>query len=79
MSAAEANDASQSAIANIEKESLGATKLRSDVVSLYRGGQYHLYRYQAYTDVRAVFAPEFAVAFFGGDPDNYTYPKYCSI
>lgn len=76
MSAAEANDARQSAIANIEKESLGATKLRSDVVSLYRGGQYHLYRYRAYTDVRVVFAPEFAVAFFGGDPDNYRYPKY---
>lgn len=76
MTAAEANDARQAEIASIEKESLAATKLRSDVVSLYRGGQFHLYRYQAYTDVRVVFAPEFAVAFFGGDPDNYSYPKY---
>ena len=76
MRAAEANDARQAQIATIEEESLAATKLRSDVVTLYRGGQYHLYRYQAYTDVRLVFAPEFAVAFFGGDPDNYSYPKY---
>lgn len=76
MTAAEANDARQAEIAAIEKESLAATKLRSDVVTLYRGGQYHLYRYKTYTDVRVVFAPEFAVAFFGGDPDNFTYPKY---
>ncbi len=76
MTAAEANDARQAAIAAIESESLAATNLRSDVVTLYRGGQYHLYRYKTYTDVRVVFAPEFAVAFFGGDIDNFTYPKY---
>ncbi len=60
----------------IEKESLAATGLRSDVVTLYRGGQYHLYRYKKYTDVRLVFAPEFDVAFFGGDPDNFNYPRF---
>ena len=76
MTAAEANAVRQAEIAVIEKESLAATQLRSDVVTLYRGGQYHLYRYKKYTDVRVVFAPEFAVAFFGGDPDNFTYPKY---
>ncbi len=76
MTAAESTAARQAEISAIEKYSLGKTKLRSDVVTLYRGGQYHLYRYKTYTDVRVVFAPEFAIAFFGGDPDNFTYPKY---
>ena len=60
----------------IEKESLDKTGLRSDVVTLYQGGQYHLYRYKKYTDVRLVFAPEKDIAFFGGDPDNFEYPRY---
>lgn len=76
MSIAQANDARRAAIASIEKESLAATGMRSDVVTLYKGAQYHLYRYKKYTDVRLVFAPEFDVAFFGGDPDNFTYPRY---
>jgi hypothetical protein len=63
-------------IAKIEKESLDSTGLRSDVVTLYSGGEYWLYRYQKYTDVRLVFAPEQTIAFFGGDPDNFTYPRY---
>ena len=60
----------------IEKESLDKTGLRSDVVTLFQGGLYHLYRYKKYTDVRLVFAPEKDIAFFGGDPDNFEYPRY---
>jgi len=63
-------------IAAIESESLKATGLRSDVITLYQGGEYWLYRYKKYTDVRIVFAPEQQTAFFGGDPDNFTYPRY---
>jgi hypothetical protein len=62
--------------AEIEKESLAKTGLRSDVVTLYQGGAYHLYRFKKYTDIRLVFAPEQGVAFFGGDPDNFEYPRY---
>ncbi len=72
----EANDARNAAIGKIEKESLDATGLRSDVVSLYEGGEYWLYRYKKYTDIRLVFAPERQAAFYGGDPDNFTYPRY---
>jgi Peptidase S46 len=74
--AQEANAARRATIANIEKESSEKTGLRSDVITLYQGGQYNLYRYKKYTDVRLVFAPEFAIAFFGGDPDNFTFPRY---
>jgi hypothetical protein len=76
MTDADAEAARRRAIADIEKESLDRTGLRSDVVKLYQGGQYHLYRYKTYTDVRLVFAPEFDIAFFGGDPDNFEYPRY---
>ena len=60
----------------IEKESLDQTGLRSNVIMLYNGGAYHLYRYKKYTDVRLVFAPEKEAAFFGGDPDNFEFPRY---
>src|SRR5438034_1030697 len=63
-------------IASIEGESTKATGLRSDVVTLYQGGQYNLYRYKKYTDVRLVFVPEFQAAFFGGDPDNFNFPRF---
>jgi hypothetical protein len=76
MTPAQANAARRAVMAKIEKESLDRTKLRSDVVALYGGGKYHLYRYKKYTDVRLVFAPERAVASFGGDVDNFEYPRF---
>jgi hypothetical protein len=72
----DAHEQRKAEMARIEKESLEATGLRSDVITLYGGGQYHLYRAKKYTDVRLVFAPESQIAFFGGDPDNFTYPRY---
>ncbi len=76
MKPADAFAARRAVMAKIEKESLDKTGLRSDVVTLYNGGQYHLYRYKKYTDVRLVFAPEKATASFGGDVDNFEYPRY---
>ena len=77
MTSQEASKARQATMGLIEKESLDATGLRSDVVTLYGGGRYHLYRYKKYTDVRLVWAPEAGSAFFGGDADNFEYPRYC--
>jgi len=76
MSEAEALKARRAEIAKIEKESLDKTGLRSNVISLYHGGEYWLYRYKKYTDVRLVMAPERQAAYFGGDSDNFTYPRY---
>ncbi|HEX4000602.1 MAG TPA: S46 family peptidase [Pirellulales bacterium] len=76
MNPAAAHEARQAAINTIQKESFDATGLRSDVVTLYHGAVYQLYRYKRYTDVRLVFAPEQSIAFFGGDPDNFEYPRY---
>src|SRR6185312_2242726 len=76
MDDAAANVARRGAMAKIEKDSLDKTGLRSDVVTLYQGGKYALYTTKKYTDVRLVFAPEFDIAFFGGDPDNFEYPRY---
>lgn len=66
----------QAAMNTIEKECVDRHGGACSVVTLYSGALYHLYRYKKYTDVRLVFAPEEAIAFFGGDPDNFTYPRY---
>jgi hypothetical protein len=76
MSAAEAGQAQRAAMSQVEKDCATATGLRCDVVVFYSGQVYNLYKYKKYTDVRLVFAPEFDIAFFGGDPDNFTYPRY---
>jgi hypothetical protein len=75
--AAEGNRRRKANMARIEKECTERTGLRCEVVTLYSGGWYHLYEYKKYDDVRLVFAPETDIAFFGGDPDNFTYPRYC--
>ena len=77
MSSAETLAARRAAIAAIEKDAQAATDLEAETVTLYQGGQYHLYLYKKFTDVRLVFAPEFDAAFYGGDPDNFTFPRYC--
>jgi hypothetical protein len=74
---AQANEQRKGAIARMESECGSRTGNRCDVVTLYAGGEYHLYEYKKYTDVRLVFAPEVDIAAFGGDPDNFTYPRYC--
>jgi len=75
MSDAEGGKAQRTEMSNIEKE-CSVNGLRCDVVTLYSGALYHLYKYKKYDDVRLVFAPEFDIAFFGGDPDNFEYPRY---
>jgi len=74
---ADANKMRKASIARIEKDCVASTKNRCDVVTLYSGGEYSLYQYKKYTDVRLVFAPEYKIAQFGGDPDNFTYPRFC--
>lgn len=72
----QANEQRRAAITAIEKESTEKTGLRSDVISFYSGGEYWLYRFKKYTDVRLVFAPEEQIASFGGDYDNFTFPRH---
>jgi peptidase S46-like protein len=74
--ATEAVDQRRVATAAIERESTAQTGLRSDVVALYNGGEYWLYRFKKYTDLRIVFSPEEQIGFFGGNYDNFTYPRY---
>src|SRR5437899_1860344 len=76
MSDQEAGEARKAATARIEKECADRTGNRCDVIALYQGAEYQLYTYKKYTDVRLVFAPEQETAFFGGDPDNFTFPRH---
>ncbi len=76
MTPVEAADARGKVIAALEKETTEKAGLRGVVVTLYSGGMYHLYKYKLFNDVRLVFAPEYLIAFFGGDKDNFTYPRY---
>ena len=75
-SSAEANDARRQTMSTIEKEAHERTGLKCEMVTLYQGGAYHLYCYRTFTDVRLVMAPEKDIAFFGGDPDNFEYPRF---
>ena len=76
MSDKEAREARKAAITRIENDCNASSGLRCNVVTLYQGGEFQLYRYKKYTDVRLVFAPEQEIAFFGGDPDNFTFPRH---
>jgi len=74
---AEAGAARRQELTRIEDEAKERTGLHTEVVTLYQGGRYHLYSYKRFTDVRLVFAPETDIAFFGGDNDNFEYPRHC--
>ena len=70
------NEVQKATLAAIEKECATSDDVRCEVVSLYRGGKYDLYKYARFQDIRLVMAPEDAIAFFGGDPDNFMFPRY---
>jgi hypothetical protein len=76
MNAEQALKAREAEIAAIENECKDKTGLKPEVVNLYHGGEYWLYRYQKYTDIRLVMAPERPAAYYGGDADNFTFPRY---
>src|SRR5581483_6162511 len=71
-----ANAALRAETAKLQQSCGSDPSVRCDLVSLYHGGIYDLYRYKRYNDVRLVFAPEFSIAFFGGDPDNFNFPRF---
>ncbi|MEZ5499781.1 MAG: S46 family peptidase [Steroidobacteraceae bacterium] len=84
MAAGAANDARKKRLTELESDcertppdpaSGGST--RCEAVTLYQGGQYYIYKYRRYDDVRLVFAPEEGIAAFGGDPDNFQFPRWC--
>ncbi|HEX6638823.1 MAG TPA: S46 family peptidase [Steroidobacteraceae bacterium] len=72
-----ANEARKTTLTQLEGACERATKRKCQAVTLYEGGQYWMYQYQRYTDVRIVFAPEDDIAAFGGDPDNFQFPRWC--
>ena len=72
-----ANEARKRTLTALEQECEKTSGQKCQSVSLYNGGQYFLYRYQRYTDIRLVFAPEAGIAAFGGDPDNFQFPRWC--
>src|SRR6185369_4777403 len=73
---AQSSEQRKAVMADIEKDCVAKTSLKCEVISFYSGGEYWLYRFKKYTDLRIVFAPEEQTAFFGGDYDNFTYPRY---
>ncbi|MDH3524233.1 MAG: S46 family peptidase [Acidobacteriota bacterium] len=73
---AAANEARKAALSRLESECEEAGELSCESVDLYHGGQYYLYKYRRYDDVRLVFAPELPIAAFGGDPDNFNFPRW---
>jgi len=76
LSGGEFFEAIKGEMSQIEKECATSESIRCDVVTLFGGGRYNLYRYRRFQDLRLVFAPEFSTAFFGGDPDNFMFPRY---
>ncbi|MDH4073442.1 MAG: S46 family peptidase, partial [Gammaproteobacteria bacterium] len=78
LSDAEANNARKAELTRLESacESASGGELRCEAVTLYNGGQYFIYKYKRYDDVRLVFAPELDIAAFGGDPDNFNFPRW---
>ncbi|HEY6644588.1 S46 family peptidase [Povalibacter sp.] len=79
-----ANEVRKQTLSKLEAECTAASKknrttgpLECESVSLYQGGEYHLYKYKRYDDVRMVFAPHDSIAAFGGDPDNFNFPRWC--
>jgi hypothetical protein len=78
-----ANEVRKRTLTRLEQDCEEASKkaasgpLKCESVDLYEGGQYFLYKYKRYDDVRLVFAPEVGIAAFGGDPDNFQFPRYC--
>ncbi len=76
MTVSQAAEARNKAVAELEREAPAGSGIRYQVVNLYSGSMYHLYKYKTYDDVRLVFAPENLIAFFGGDQDNFTYPRF---
>jgi hypothetical protein len=77
MEGAAANEARNLVLTRLEAACEEKSGLACESVSLYGGGQYHLYKYTRYDDVRLVFAPEMPIAAFGGDPDNFQFPRWC--